>query len=199
MPNEGSTPRRIIGLTGGIATGKSTVSRYLASQYGLPVLDADQFARDAVAPGSSILVDIVQRYGAALLQTDGTLNRSQLAEIVFSHSAEKKWLEQQIHPFVRQRFATLSQTYPVEQTLVYAIPLLFEAKLTHLVTEIWVVSCTPAQQQQRLIARNQLTMEQAQARIQAQIPIAQKVKQADVVLDNSTSITDLYDQINTVV
>ena len=191
--------RRIIGLTGGIATGKTTVSRYLETQHRLPVLDADQFARDAVASGSPILTDIAQRYGPDLLQADGTLNRGKLADIVFNHSAEKKWVEQQIHPFVRQRFTTVSQTYPPHQTLVYAIPLLFEAKLTHLVTEIWVVNCTPAQQRQRLMARNHLTAEQAQTRINAQIPLDQKVKQADVVLNNLTTITELYAQIDTVV
>ncbi len=199
MPDSNSDHQRIIGLTGGIATGKTTVSHYLEQQHNLPVLDADQFAREAVAPGSPILSDITQRYGADLLGSDGTLNRQQLANIVFKHSAERKWVEQQIHPFVRQRFTELSQTYPSTQTLVYAIPLLFEAKLTHLVTEIWVVSCTSEQQQARLIARSRLTPEQAQARIAAQIPLRQKIEQADVILDNTTTITDLYAQVDAVV
>lgn len=197
MPSQGH--QRIIGLTGGIATGKTTVSRYLEQQHSLPVLDADQFAREAVAPGSPILLDITQRYGADLLSNDGTLNRQRLAQIVFKHSAERKWVEQQIHPFVRQRFTELSQTYPSTQTLVYVIPLLFEAKLTHLVTEIWVVSCTPQQQQARLIARSRLTPEQAQARIAAQISLRQKIEQADFVLDNTASITNLYAQVDAVV
>lgn len=186
---------RIIGLTGGIATGKSTVSHTLETRHRLPVLDADQFAREAVAPGSAILTDIVHRYGPSLLQADGTLHRRGLADIVFNHSAEKKWIEQQIHPYVRQQFTRVSNTYPPDQTLVYAIPLLFEAKLTHLVTEIWVVRCTAAQQRQRLMARNQLTGEQAQARINAQLPLEQKVAQADVVLDNSGTIAELKPQI----
>jgi len=191
--------RRVIGLTGGIATGKSTVSHYLATHHGLPVLDADQFAREAVALGSPILTGIVQRYGPDLLQADGTLHRSKLADIVFNHSAEKTWVEQQIHPFVRQRFAMVSQTYLPSQPLVYSIPLLFEAKLTHLVSEIWVVSCTATQQRQRLMDRNRLTTEQAQTRIAAQLPLDQKIAQADVVLNNSTTITDLCAQIDAVV
>ena len=143
--------------------------------------------------------DIVQRYGPSLLQADSTLHRSKLADIVFTHSAEKKWVEQQIHPFVRRQFAALTATYPPLQPLVYSIPLLFEAKLTHLVTEIWVVSCTVAQQQQRLMVRNSLTAEQAQARIAAQLPLSRKVQQADIVLDNSRTITELCAQIDAAV
>ncbi|MEL7504521.1 MAG: dephospho-CoA kinase [Cyanobacteria bacterium J06554_6] len=194
-PENTGQARRIIGLTGGIATGKSTVARYLETRYQLPILDADVFAREAVAPESPILAAIVQRYGEALLLSDGTLDRYRLAGIVFKHSAEKQWVEQQIHPFVRQRFVQQTLTYPAEQTLVYAIPLLFEAKLTHLVSEVWVVSCTPNQQLARLMARNQLSADQAQARISAQMPLAQKVAQATVVLDNSGSLESLYAQI----
>jgi dephospho-CoA kinase len=97
--------QRIIGLTGGIATGKSTVSDYLAQHHGLPVLDADLYAREAVAPGQAILKAIAQRHGPTLLHGDGTLNRPALGKIIFTDPAEKHWLEQQIHPFVRRRFA----------------------------------------------------------------------------------------------
>jgi dephospho-CoA kinase len=188
--------RRIIGLTGGIATGKSTVSQYLASQHHLPVLDADVYARAAVAPGSVILQQLVQRYGPEILAPDGALNRTQLGEIIFQNLSEKQWVEQRIHPYVREQFAQATATYPPAQTLVYAIPLLFEAKLTPLVTEVWVVTCTPEQQLQRLIARNHLSREQAQARIDNQLPQGEKVKQANVVLDNSQTREALYQQID---
>jgi dephospho-CoA kinase len=188
--------RRIIGLTGGIATGKSTVSQYLATVHGLPVLDADIYARQAVTAGSPILAAIVQRYGSDMLQADGTLNRPKLGDLIFAQAAEKQWLEQQIHPYVRQRFAAETRPYPPSQTLVYAIPLLFEAGLTRLVSEIWVVTCTPAQQLARLMARNQLSQAQAEARIANQMPLAQKAAQADWVLDNSHSRETLYHQID---
>ncbi|MEM7062729.1 MAG: dephospho-CoA kinase [Cyanobacteria bacterium P01_B01_bin.77] len=188
--------QRIIGLTGGIATGKTTVSDYLATTYQLPILDADIYARDAVAVGSPILKTLAQRYGSALLQTDGSLNRAHLGTIIFNQPDEKKWVEQQIHPFVRQRFAQVRRQYPTTQTLVYTIPLLFEANLTYLVSEIWVVTCSPQQQQQRLMDRNHLSKTEAQTRIQNQWPMHKKVVQADCILDNSTDIAALHQQID---
>ncbi len=187
--------QRIIGLTGGIATGKSTVSDYLATTYQLPILDADLYAREAVAVGSPILKTIGQRYGGVLL-ADGSLNRSQLGTIIFNQPDEKHWLEQQIHPFVRQRFDQVRRQYAPTQTLVYAIPLLFEANLTHLVSEIWVVTCRLDQQLQRLMARNNLSETDAKARIDNQLPPSQKVPQADWVLDNSSDVVSLYQQID---
>ena len=194
MNNTGS--QRIIGLTGGIATGKSTVSDYLAAACQLPILDADIYARAAVAINSPILATLVQRYGQAILLSDGSLNRRHLGEIIFNHPDEKQWVEQQIHPFVRQRFTQVRREYPPTQTLVYAIPLLFEANLTHLVSEIWVVVCTPQQQQQRLMVRNNLSNTEAQARITNQLPLSQKAEQADWILDNSGHRTALYRQID---
>jgi dephospho-CoA kinase len=188
--------QRIIGLTGGIATGKSTVSEYLQARHGIPVLDADQYARQAVALGSPILAAIARRYGPAILQPDGRLDRARLGEIVFQEAAEKRWLEQQIHPFVRQQFAQAMVALAECPIVVQAIPLLFEANLTNQVTEIWVVACSEAQQQQRLMARNQLTADQAQARIQSQMPLAQKIAQADVVLDNSADLDALFRQVD---
>ena len=187
--------RRIIGLTGGIATGKSTVSDYLARQ-GWPVLDADVFSREAVAKGSDILQAIGDRYGPDSLLVDGNLNRAYLAKIIFSNPAEKQWLEQQIHPYVRARFDVETKALPATQTLVYSIPLLFEADLTHLVTEIWVVTCSPAQQLERLMKRSQLTRGEAQARIDAQMNLNEKCKRADVVIDNSSSKKALFFQLH---
>ena len=188
--------RRIIGLTGGIATGKSTVSNYLAAHYGLPVLDADVYARKAVEKGSAILRAIVDRHGLGILLPDGSLDRKQLGSIIFQNATEKQWVEAQIHPFVRAEFVKATKTFPLSQTLVYSIPLLFEANLTHLVTEIWVVYCQPAQQIQRLIQRNQLSEMAASARINSQMALEQKCEQADYVLDNTTNKKNLFAQIN---
>lgn len=94
---------RIIGLTGGIGSGKTTVSHYLATTYQLPVLDADTYARVTVQLGSPVLKAIAERYGSDILLPDGTLNRQQLGQIVFSSPDERRWLEQQIHPYVRDR------------------------------------------------------------------------------------------------
>jgi dephospho-CoA kinase len=188
--------QRIIGLTGGIATGKSTVSRYLEETHQIPVLDADIYARQAVAVGSPVLGAIMERYGEGMLNPDGSLNRGRLGEVVFNDAQEKVWLEQQIHPVVRQCFQAAMADLAKVPIVVQAIPLLFEAGLTDQVTEIWVVACTPDQQRQRLMDRNGLSLEQAEARIASQRPLAEKIALADVVLDNSGDLATLFHQVD---
>lgn len=188
--------QRIIGLTGGIATGKTTVSRHLADHHGLPILDADIFARQAVAPGSVILQAIAQRHGASILNDDGTLHRRQLGDIIFQSPQEKAWLEQQIHPFVRQRFAEEMARLTAAPIVVQAIPLLFEAGLANQVSEIWVVTCPEAVELARLMARDSLSQEAAQNRVQNQWPLAEKARRADVVLENDTTLSALYQQVD---
>ncbi len=187
---------RIIGLTGGISTGKTTVSHYLASAYELPVLDADIYAREAVQPGSPVLKAISERYGSDILLPDGTLNRRQLGQIIFSNPDERRWLEQQIHPYVRDHLLEAIHEL-LSQTVVLVVPLLFEAGMTDLVTEIWVVRCSQQQQLERLMQRDHLTLEQAQPRINSQLPIEEKAARADVVLDNSSTLEALLKQVDT--
>jgi len=195
------TAPRIIGLTGGIGMGKTTVSDYLAKTYQLPVLDADVYARAAVQPGTIALKAIVNRYTSKILLPDGTLDRRQLGEIIFNQSSERTWLESQIHPFVQQALSRdrdrwIQQLSDQSVTIVMVIPLLFEAQMTDLVSEIWVVSCPPDQQIQRLMQRESLSQEQATARILSQMAIAEKRDRADVVLENSSTVEDLLQQVD---
>lgn len=193
----------LIGLTGGISTGKTTVANYLSQTYQLPIWDADVYAREAVQPGSPILDQIINRYGSTILLQTGQLNRQQLGQIIFHSVTERCWLEQQIHPFVRDRYnqnITQFQQQNRQNTAVLVIPLLFEAKMNDLVTEIWVVYCSPQQQLSRLIQRHSgsLSLEQAQARIDSQMPLSQKCQQADIILDNSSDTKSLFRQINAI-
>ncbi|MGD2181762.1 dephospho-CoA kinase [Lusitaniella coriacea] len=184
-----------IGLTGGISTGKTTVSRYLAEAYQLPILDADVYAREAVQFGSRGLQAIAERYGRDILLPDGTLNRAGLGKIIFNDIEEKRWVEGLIHPFVRDR--ALTELERLDATIVVlAIPLLFEAKMTDLVDRVWVVSCSPQQQLKRLMARDRLSPQQAQARIDNQMPLEQKIALADRVLDNSSTVPALLEQVD---
>ena len=185
----------IIGLTGGIATGKSTVSKYLSTQYHLPVFDADIIAREAVAINTPILKNISRRYGDKILTVDNNLNRQELGKIIFNNPQEKQWLEQQIHPFVYQSFQKIisQSTAPI---IVLVIPLLFEAKMTDLVSQIWVVSCSLEQEIDRLTQRNKLTFTEAMSRIESQIPLNKKVALADIVIDNNGNLKQLYSQID---
>jgi dephospho-CoA kinase len=188
---------RLIGITGGIGTGKSTVTNYLQNQYHLPIWDADIYAREAVTVGSPILAAIRQRYGADILQPDGTLDRPQLGTIIFSNPVERQWLESQIHPYVRNCFDREISRLQPDATAVLAIPLLFESKLTDLVTEIWVVSCDLATQIDRVMLRDRLDESAARQRIISQMPLAEKIALADVNLDNSTTLEHLQQQIDT--
>lgn len=193
--NRSATSRRIIGLTGGIGMGKTTVSQYLTNVYQMPILDADVYAREAVQPGSPVLAKIVDRYGTRILLPDQTLDRRQLGELIFSHADERTWLEQQIHPYV-ERVLSLERDRLTSPTIVMVIPLLFEAQMTNLVTEIWVVYCPTDQQIQRLMQREHLSHEQAQARINSQMSIADKCDRADIVLDNSSTLENLLNQVD---
>jgi len=187
--------QRLIGLTGGIATGKTTVSNYLRDRYGFPILDADIYAKEAVEIDSPIFQKIIQRYGSDLQLENRELNRTKLGDIIFNNAEEKAWLEAQIHPYVRKRFQEVIDSLD-NPIIVLSIPLLIEANLTHLVSEIWVVFCDDEQQIERLQQRNHLTQEQAIARIKNQLLLAEKIARADVVLENSQSLDFLYQQID---
>ncbi len=192
--------QRRIGLTGGIATGKSSVGRYLAKHHALPVLDADRYAREALAPDNAATRAVLQRYGQAVAvesqNNSINLDRSALGQIVFNDAAERQWLEELIHPIVRQRFnaelALIAETTPV---VVLMIPLLFEANLTDLCSEVWLVDCSSAQQCQRLMSRNGLSREEAEQRIAAQWPMSKKRALADLVIDNNGAPESWYQQI----
>jgi len=174
---------RRIGLTGGIASGKSSVGRLLAAR-GLPLLDADVYAREALAPGSPGAGAVLERYGDGIRAPGGEIDRAALGQIVFGDGAERRWLEQLLHPLVRARFAAELEELAAEPVVVLVVPLLFEAGLETLCSEVWLVDCDETQQLQRLMARDGLGEADARARIAAQWPLARKRQLADVVLNN---------------
>ena len=185
---------RRIGLTGGIASGKSSVGRLLAAR-GLPLLDADVFAREALAPGSAGAGAVLERYGAGIRAPGGEIDRAALGRIVFGDGAERRWLEQLVHPLVRARFAAELQELVAEPLVVLVVPLLFEAGLETLCSEVWLVDCDERQQLQRLMARDGLGEADARARIAAQWPLARKRGLADVVLNNRGGPEQLAAQV----
>jgi dephospho-CoA kinase len=176
--------QRRIGLTGGIASGKSTVGQLLAGR-GLTVLDADAYAHQALAPGSAGARAVLERYGARVRgeESDG-IDRAALGRIVFGDASERGWLERLVHPLVRERFEAELEQLAAAPQVVLMIPLLFEAGLEPLCSEVWLVDCHEEQQLLRLIERNGLSEAEARARIAAQWPLARKRPLADVVLDN---------------
>ena len=193
-------PQRRIGLTGGIATGKSTVGALLAAR-GLPVLDADQFAREALAPGSAGAREVLEHFGAQVRASapgegpEPAIDRGAVGRIVFADSGERRWLEQLVPPLVRARFAAELERLRQEPVVVLMIPLLFEAELEGLCSEVWLVDCSEEQQLQRLMGREGLEEAEARRRIGAQWPLARKRALADVVIDNDSTPTALPGQL----
>ena len=193
--------QRRIGLTGGIASGKSLVGQILEQRHGVPVLDADRFAREALAVGQPATQAVLDRYGPQVQQqlVDGVeplLDRAALGRIVFNDPTERTWLEQLVHPLVRARFETELRRLHSAPTVVLMIPLLFEAGLEGLCSEIWLIDCDQTQQLERLMARNSLSAADARARISAQWPLARKRALATVVLDNRGAPEALDEQVD---
>src|SRR5690606_35030876 len=186
-----------IGLTGSIATGKSTVSRML-KQKGYPIVDADEISRLVVEPGSSVLSEIAQTFGEEVLLPDGSLNREKLGNLIFNNEEQRKKLNGIIHPAVRQEMIRQKEEWLEKgaNTIIMDIPLLFESKLQSYVDKIIVVSATPAVQKERLIARNRYSAEEADARINSQLPIVEKEKGADAVITNDGTLDETEKQLN---
>lgn len=190
-----------VGLTGGIATGKSYVTQRLR-EAGLPTIDADVLAREAVAPGSPGLAAVVQRFGREVLADNGSLDRTRLGEIVFADAGARTDLEAIIHPEVRRRIAELQADLAARGyrgAAIADIPLLFETGRQADFDVIVVVACEPARQKARLMERDGLSEEAADQRLAAQMPIAEKVRRADHVIRTDGTFADTDAQVDSLI
>ena len=185
-----------IGLTGGIATGKSSVAALLA-EHGAEVIDADQLARDAVAPGTAALQRIVDLFGQQALLPDGSLNRQAVREMVFNEPTRRQQLEAILHPTIKELALQQIEQARIRgsRVVVYMAPLLIEARATDRVDEIWVVTVRPEVQLARLMARDGCNQKQAEQIIAAQMPLAEKERFGVVVIDNSSSLEETRRQV----
>jgi dephospho-CoA kinase len=183
-----------VGLTGGIASGKTVVSDRLR-QLGAVVIDADQLAREVVQPGTPALSAIVGRFGPAVV-SGGALDRPTLARIVFADPGARSDLERIVHPAVRARAAELESEAPGDAVVVHVIPLLVETGQHDDFDAVVVVDVEPETQLDRLQARSSLTADEAGARLAAQATREQRLAVADHVLDNSHSLGDLESQVD---
>ena len=188
---------RKVGLTGGIASGKSTVSR-MFRDIGVPVIDADVIAREVVAPGSRALEAIVDAFGEEVLTEEKSLNRARLGEIVFSDPAKKKVLEGILHPEIiaeqDRRLKGLEREGRTPVAIVDAA-VMIESGSWKRFDSLVVVDCDESQQIGRLRLRNGMNEEEAVRRVNAQMPLSEKVKYADHVIDNRGSIDDTRKQV----
>jgi dephospho-CoA kinase len=188
----------LVGLTGGIGSGKSTVARMLEER-GAVVFDADALARRAVEPGTPGHDAVVDRFGANVLGPGGELDREALASIVFADPAARRDLEAIVHPEVRRLFAEGCERYrDTDRVVVFSAPLLVETGM-HTAFEILVVVATPVEAQvERLLRDRAMTEEAVRARIGAQAPLEDKLAVADVVIDNEGSLEELEEQVGRV-
>lgn len=185
-----------IGLTGGVGCGKSTVSSYL-KELGIPIIDGDKLAREAVTPGSPAMKQMRDVFGDDIFAPDGTLDRLKTASIVFADEKRRQQLNGIIHPFIWHR--TQEELFKAQEQgkeiVVLDMPLLLEISWQLRVEEVWIVKVPLEEQIRRVMGRDGFTREQVVARIQKQMPTENKVHYADVIIDNSHSIEDTHRQV----
>jgi dephospho-CoA kinase len=186
----------VIGLTGGIASGKSTVSN-MFKEMNIPVVDADVEARLAVMKGEPAYLRIMEEFGQEILMENGEIDRQKLGSIIFRQEEKRLLLNEITHPEVRKRMLDQVERAKEnqEELVVLDIPLLFESKLTYMVDKTLLVYVDNETQLQRLMERNNLSQDDAEARIHSQMPLAEKVKLADAFIDNNGLIEDTKRQL----
>lgn len=186
----------IIGLTGGIATGKSTAAEYLKEK-GARIIDADQISHKISRRGEKGWRLVVDEFGDEILREDGEFDRDKLGKIVFSDPRKRKKLESLLHPIIIYEMKEQAHRYlNNDEIVVFMAPLLYEAGLDRFCDQIWVISSSEENQISRLKKRNDFSSKEALKRIKAQMPLSKKEEKADVVIENNSTIADLQDKID---
>ena len=181
--------QRRIGLTGGIASGKSTITNYIRKHKNIPILDADDFSRELIKPNTYGYKKILDYFGNQIIDnthnSEKLINRKLLRNIIFQNSASKEWIEKLLHPLIKEKMIEKCSQYKNNQTIIMVIPLLFEAKFEDICTEIWLVKCPREIQIKRLITRDIVSKKEASETIKLQLSFEEKRKLSDIILDNS--------------
>jgi len=183
------TNQRRIGLTGGIASGKTTITNYIRKNKKIPILDADNLSRELIKPNTYGYKKILDYFGNKIIDnknnSERAINRKLLRKIIFKHSESKEWIEKLLHPLIKEKMIEECSKYKNNQTIVLVIPLLFEAKFEDICTEIWLVKCPKELQKKRLITRDKISEKEAYDSINLQLSLEEKRKFSDIILDNS--------------
>lgn len=187
----------LVGLTGGIASGKSVVSNYL-KQKGIPIIDADVVAREVVEPGTKGLQKIVDHFGTDYLTSEQTLDRKKLGQLIFSNEAAREQLAVFLDQAILDRMQELTAAYRTRQEplIVWDMALLIEKNYQSLVDEVLLVSVAPDIQVERLMARDHISAKEAKQKIASQLPLQEKKRFADLLVDNSGTLDETYRQID---
>ena len=180
--------QRRIGLTGGIASGKSTIADYIKKYKDIPILDADQYSKELIKPKSNSYKKVLAYFGPQIIDeysSENAINRALLKKIIFENSIHRKWIQNLLHPLIKEKMIEKCNQFEKHKILLLVIPLLFEAKFTDLCTEIWLVKCPREIQKKRLMSRNKISDNEAEKIINLQLNFEDKSKFSDVILDNS--------------
>jgi len=185
----------VLGITGSIATGKSTVVN-IFKEYGFPVVDADIIAREVVKPNTAGLKKVVETFGSSVLCSDGSLNRKQLGQIIFNDAKKRQTLNALLAPFLQEAIIEQIKRASDTSSLVIAdIPLLYEAGYDKYMDQVAVVYIPEDLQVQRLMKRDRITEKEAQKKVASQLSIEEKKKRADIIFDNQESLSSIRQQI----
>jgi len=180
--------QRRIGLTGGIASGKSTIANHIKKYNDIPILDADQYSKELIKPKSNGYQEVLAYFGPQIVNhysSENEINRELLKKIIFDDSTHRTWIENLLHPLIKEKMIKECNKFEKNKIILLVIPLLFEAKFTDLCTEIWLIKCPRAIQKKRLMKRNKISAKEAEKMINLQLNFEDKSKFSDVILDNT--------------
>ena len=180
--------QRRIGLTGGIASGKSTIANYIKKYKDIPILDADQYSKELIKPKSNSYKKVLAYFGPQIVDeysSENEINIELLKKIIFGNSIHRTWIQNLLHPLIKKKMIKECNQFEKNKILLLVVPLLFEAKFTDLCTEIWLVKCPREIQKKRLMKRNKISNNDAERIINLQLNFEDKSKFSDVILDNS--------------
>ena len=190
---------RRIGLTGGIASGKTTITNYIRKHKRIPIIDADNLSRELIKPNTFGYKKILDYFGDKIIDnsydSERIINRKLLRKIIFKHTESRQWIEKLLHPLIKEKMIEECSQYKSNQTILLVIPLLFEAKFEDICTEIWLIKCPKELQKNRLIARDKISEKEAYDSINLQLSFEEKRRFSDIILDNSDDQNNWIDTI----
>ena len=190
--------QRRIGLTGGIASGKSTITDYIKTNKKIPILDADNLSRELIKPNTFGYKKILDNFGNQIIDkysSEKQINRKILKKIIFKDEKNREWINKLLHPLIKEKMIKECNQYKNNKVILLVVPLLFEAKFEDLCTEIWLVKCKEEEQIKRLVKRDKISKQEACTIIKFQMNFEAKTKLSDVILDNSDKTNQWINKI----
>ena len=188
IPQKLINNQRRIGLTGGIASGKSTITDYIRTHKNIPILDADHLSRELIKPNNLVYKKILDYFGNQIIDkysSENLIDRKHLKKIIFQNKKDREWIEKLMHPVIKEKMIKECNQYKENEVILLVIPLLFEAKFEDICTEIWLIKCKEENQIKRLVERDKISVKEASKIINLQLKFEEKIKFSNVILDNS--------------